>query len=104
MNVDLIFATSSTEAEAARQASQTIPVVFATHADPVGVGHVVSLPRPGGNLTGLSVLQTDLTAKALEVLKEAVPNATRFGVLFHAAAPSSGPGLQAAEAPPNGSG
>ena len=45
MNVDLIFATSSSEAEAARQASQTIAVVFATHADPVGVGHVVELFR-----------------------------------------------------------
>ena len=78
MNVDLIFATSSSEAEAARQASQTIAVVFATHADPVGVGHVVSLPRPGGSLTGLSVLQTDFTAKPSEVLKEAVPNATRL--------------------------
>ena len=73
LNVDVIFATSSTEVEAARQATRTIPIVFATHADPVGVGHVASLPRPGGNATGLSVLQTDLTAKAREVLKDAIP-------------------------------
>ena len=98
MNVDVIFATSSTEVEAARQATKTIPIVFATHADPVGIGHVASLPRPGGNITGLSVLQTDLTAKALEMLKEAVPQATRFGVLFSPAAPSHRPTLQAAEA------
>ena len=97
LNVDVIFATSSTEVEAARQATRTIPIVFATHADPVGVGHVASLPRPGGNATGLSVLQTDLTAKALEVLKVAVPHAARFGVLFSSDAPSSGPTLQAAE-------
>ena len=71
MNVDLIFATSSTEVEAAEQATKTIPIVFATHADPVGIGHVASLARPGGNITGLSVLQTDLTAKALEIFKEA---------------------------------
>src|SRR5215211_4725957 len=83
--------------KAARQATRTIPIVFATHADPVGVGHVASLPRPGGNATGLSVLQTELTAKALEVLKVAVPHAARFGVLFSSDAASSGPTLQAAE-------
>ena len=54
MNVDVIFAPSSTQVEAARQATKTIPIVFATHADPVGVGHVASLARPGGNITGLS--------------------------------------------------
>jgi putative ABC transport system substrate-binding protein len=104
LDVDVIFATSSTEVEAARQATQTIPIVFATHADPVAVGHVASLPRPGGNITGLSVLQTDLTAKALEILKEAVPHATRFGVLFSTAAPGSGPALHAAEAAGDGLG
>src|SRR5262245_17787969 len=71
-NVELIFGTSSTEVAAARQATTTIPIVFATHADPVGTGHVASLARPGGNITGLSVVQTDLTAKAIEILKEAV--------------------------------
>jgi putative ABC transport system substrate-binding protein len=97
LNADVIFATSSTEVEAARQVTRTIPIVFATHADPVGVGHVASLPRPGGNATGLSVVQTDLTTKALEVLREAVPHAARIGILFSSAAPSSGPTLQAAE-------
>jgi putative tryptophan/tyrosine transport system substrate-binding protein len=58
MNVEVIFAMSSTETEAARQATKTIPIVFATHADPVGLGHVASLVRPGGNITGLTVLQS----------------------------------------------
>ena len=98
MNVDVIFAMSSTETNAARQATKTIPIVFAAHADPVGLGHVASLPRPGGNITGLTVLQTDLTAKALEILKESVPNATRFGVIWSPTAPSYRPTLQAAEA------
>src|SRR5262245_66063144 len=51
MPVDVIFAPSSTFVEAARQASTTIPIVFAVHADPVGLGHVASLARPGGNIT-----------------------------------------------------
>jgi putative tryptophan/tyrosine transport system substrate-binding protein len=50
MNVDVIFASSSTEVEAARRATRTIPIVFAVHADPVGLGHVASLARPGGNI------------------------------------------------------
>ena len=57
-NVDVIFATSSTEVEAARQATTTIPIVFSTHFDPVGTGHVSSLARPGGNITGLAALST----------------------------------------------
>ena len=52
LNVDVIFATSSTEIGAARQATKTIPIVFATHADPVGTAHVASLARPGGNIDG----------------------------------------------------
>jgi ABC-type uncharacterized transport system substrate-binding protein len=95
MNVDVIFALSSTDTEAARQATKTIPIVFGTHADPIGVGHVASLARPGGNITGLTVVQTDLTAKALEILKEAVPHATRIGVLFSPTVPSHRPTLQA---------
>jgi putative tryptophan/tyrosine transport system substrate-binding protein len=98
MKVDVIFATSSTEVGAAKEVTKTIPVVFATHADPVGTGHVTSLPRPGGNITGMSVMQSDLTAKALAILKEAVPQATRFGVFWNSTVPSGRPTLQAAEA------
>src|SRR5437764_13894519 len=98
MNVDVLFATSSAETERARQATNTIPIVFATHADPVGLGHVASLPRPGGNITGLSVQLTETTAKQLEILKETMPQATRIGVLWSPTAPSYRPFLQAAEA------
>jgi ABC-type uncharacterized transport system substrate-binding protein len=97
-NVDIIFAPSSTEVGAAKQATQTIPIVFASHADPIGTGHVASLARPGGNITGLSVLNSELTAKALEILKEVVPNAKRFGVLSSPTVPSHVPTVKAAEA------
>src|SRR5262249_50328018 len=70
LHVDVIFASSSTQVEAARQATQTIPIVFSNHADPVGIGHVASLARPGGNITGLSMLLTDLAVKELEILTE----------------------------------
>jgi putative ABC transport system substrate-binding protein len=98
MNVDVIFATSSTEVGAVQRLTKTIPIVFATHADPMGVGHVASLAHPGGNITGLSVLMTEITAKALELLKEVVPHAMRFGVFFTPTAPSHVPMLQASEA------
>jgi len=98
MKVDLIFAASSTLVEAARQATKTIPIVFATHADPIGAGHIASLPRPGGNITGLSELTTEIDAKALEILKEVVPQATRIGVLWNPTTPSQVPGLQSVKA------
>jgi len=98
INVDIIFATSSTEVGIVQPLTKTIPIVFATHADPIGIGHVASLSRPGGNITGLSMLMTELSAKALEVLKEVLPQATRFGVLFTPTAPSYAPLLQVADA------
>ena len=98
MNVDIIFAPSSTMVEAARQATKTIPIVFANHSDPIGTGHVASLSRPGGNITGLSELTTELNAKALEMLKEAVPRATRIGILWNPTTPSQVPGMQSVEA------
>src|ERR1700751_3893982 len=73
MNVDVIFAPSSTMVEPARQATKTIPIVFSNHADPIGTGHVMSLARPGGNITGLSELATDLDAKAMEGLTKRYP-------------------------------
>src|SRR5262249_15174456 len=97
MNVDLIFAPSSTEVEGARQATNDIPIVFATHADPVGLGHVASLSRPGGNITGLSGSGADLAVKALEILKEAVPQTTRFAVFLTPSGPWHRSFLQAAK-------
>jgi putative ABC transport system substrate-binding protein len=98
MNVDIIFAMSSTEVETARQLTTTTPIVFAVHADPVGLAHVASLARPGGNITGLTVILTDIVAKQLEILKEAVPQATRIAVLFNPTAPSHRPAVHALEA------
>ena len=98
LNVDVIFAQSSTMVEPARQATSTIPIVFATHADPVGMGHVASLARPGGNITGLSMLLTELVAKELEMLTELVPQTTRVAVLWNPTTPSHPPAVQALEA------
>src|SRR5439155_26086766 len=93
----VIFAPSSTMVEPARQATGTIPIVFATHADPVGVGHVASLARPGGNITGLSMLLTDLVAKELEILTEVVPQARRIAVLWNPTTPSLPPAMKAVD-------
>jgi putative tryptophan/tyrosine transport system substrate-binding protein len=95
MNVDLILASSSTYVEPTRQATKTIPIVFATHADPVGIGHVASLSRPGGNITGLTMLLTDLAVKELEILKEAVPHARRIGIVWNPTTPSHSAALPA---------
>jgi putative tryptophan/tyrosine transport system substrate-binding protein len=98
MNVNVIFAPSSTFVEAARQVTTSIPIVFAVHADPVGLGHVASLSRPSGNITGLSMLLTELAAKELEMTNEAIPSATRIGVLWNPSTPSHPRALQAIEA------
>ena len=97
MNVDVIFAPASTQVEAARKATKTIPIVFAQHADPVGLGDVASLSRPGGNITGLSMLLTELSVKELEILKETVPHATRIGVLWDPTTPSHLTAIKAIE-------
>ena len=97
MKVDVIFASSSTQVAPARQVTTSIPIVFASHADPVGVGDVATLARPGGNITGLSMLLTELVAKELELLKEAVPNANRMGVLWNPTTPSHAAALKAVE-------
>ena len=63
--------------EPARQATKTIPVVFSNHADPVGIGHVASLARPGGNATGFTQYEYGVGAKLLELLKEISPGVMR---------------------------
>jgi putative tryptophan/tyrosine transport system substrate-binding protein len=98
MNVEVIFASSSPQVAAARQATKTIPIVFATHGDPVGVGHIASLARPGGNITGASMLLTELIAKQLELLKEVMPQATRIGVLWNPTSPAHEPAMKVVEA------
>ena len=92
---EVILASASTQVEALRKLTTTIPIVFYGHADPVGVGHVQSLSRPGGNITGVSQLMTDLSAKMLQLLKETVPDATRIGVMWNPTTPSHPPALMA---------
>jgi putative ABC transport system substrate-binding protein len=84
---------------ALKAATTSIPIVVVAHADPVGTGHVASLARPGGNITGMAVLQTELGPKGLELLHSVVPAATRIAVLWHSGTPSSVPGLNALEEP-----
>src|SRR5262250_2576180 len=99
LKVDLIVARSSIWVQPAKEATSSIPIVFLGHADPVGTGHVASLARPGGNITGMAVLQTEIGPKCLELLHTAVPAATRIAVLWHSGSPSSIPGLKALEEP-----
>jgi len=96
---DLIATRGSFFTGALKAATSSIPIVFLGHADPVGTGHVASLARPGGNITGMAVLQTEIGPKCLELLHTAVPAATRIAVLWHSGSPSSTPGLKALEEP-----
>jgi putative ABC transport system substrate-binding protein len=97
LKVDLIVARASAFVQPAKAATSSIPIVFLIHADPVGTGHVASLARPGGNITGLAVLMTDLAPKGLELLISAVPVAKRIAVLWSPDAPSHTPALKALE-------
>jgi ABC-type uncharacterized transport system substrate-binding protein len=81
LKVDLIMVTSTSSALAAKKATSTIPIVMTNVADPVAAGLVVSLARPGGNVTGLSGLSPELNTKRLEILKDAVPTLARVGLL-----------------------
>jgi putative ABC transport system substrate-binding protein len=82
LKVDVIVVGGSTVAAlAAKQATRTLPIVFALAGDPVGSGLVTSLARPGGNVTGLSILAAELVGKRLELLTQAVPGVTRVAVL-----------------------
>ncbi len=81
LKVDVIVTETSNATQAAKKATTTIPVVFATANDPVGDGHVASLARPGGNITGFSNLASELNGKKLELLKEAVSKLTRIAFL-----------------------
>jgi putative ABC transport system substrate-binding protein len=97
--MDLIVTRGSLFTGAVKAATSSIPIVFIAHADPVGSGHVASLARPGGNITGLAILQTELGAKGLEILRSVGPTVTRIAVLWHPGTPSAAPGLKALEEP-----
>lgn len=81
MNVHVIVTEGTTATRFAKEATSTIPIVMAQDPDPVGTGFVASLARPGGNITGLSNIRSALSAKRLELLKEAVPGLAHVAVL-----------------------
>lgn len=83
LNVDVIVASGTLAPHAAKSATPALPVVFTNHGDPVGSGLAVSLARPGGNVTGLSLLADELVAKQLELLKKGVPRIVRVAVLWN---------------------
>jgi len=89
LKVDVIVTAGSAPAIAAKQATSVIPIVFAAAGDPVGNGIVESLARPGGNVTGLSIQQTDLGAKRLELLREVVPNLDRLAIMANVGTPGA---------------
>ena len=83
LKVEVILAVNTPSAHAAKQATKTIPIVMTRVADPVGSGLVPSLARPGGNVTGLSILPKGLAAKQIQLLREIVPSISRVVVLFN---------------------
>ena len=97
LGVDVIVTRGSTYVQGAKTATSSIPIVFTMHADPERTRHVASLAKPGGNITGLSILMTDTNVKGLEILITALPRAKRIAVLWNPDVPSHTPGLKALE-------
>jgi ABC-type uncharacterized transport system substrate-binding protein len=83
LNLDLILANNTPAARAVQRTTSTIPIVVPVMGDPVADGLVASLARPGGNITGLTFLGPELASKRLSLLKQALPNASRVGALWH---------------------
>jgi len=91
LKVDVIYAVMEQAAQAARNATTTIPIVFAVLGDPVQSGLVASLSHPGGNLTGLTAFGSELGGKRVEFLKELIPRLSHIGVIWNPAAPTNAP-------------
>jgi putative ABC transport system substrate-binding protein len=87
LKVDVIMTGGDSELRAAKHATETIPIVMAPSGDPVTAGFVTSFARPGGNITGLSWMSPELSAKLLELLKQTMPRLVRVAVLWNAANP-----------------
>jgi putative tryptophan/tyrosine transport system substrate-binding protein len=87
LKVNVIVAEFTPAVQAAKNATQTIPIVMASAGDPVATGLVASLARPGGNVTGLSNIAAELSGKRFELLRELLPGVTRVGLLIHGADP-----------------
>src|SRR5262249_52603154 len=97
LKVDVIVAAPTPAIQAARQATTPVPIVMAISGDPVGTGLVASLARPGGNVTGLSVVTSELVGKELALLKEVVPSVRLVAVLWNPANPLGAPQLREAK-------
>ena len=89
LKVDVILTYATPSSIAAKKATAVIPIVFAAAGDPVGTGLVASLARPGGNITGLSIQQTDLASKRLEILRELLPGLRTLAILVDTGAPNA---------------
>jgi len=87
LKVDVLVLSQLSAIRAAKQATKTIPIIMVTSVDPVAAGLIDSLARPGGNITGVTVLTRDLSGKRLELLKEVVPTISRVGILLVADSP-----------------
>jgi ABC-type uncharacterized transport system substrate-binding protein len=97
LKMDVIVTAAVPAIRAVKEATSTIPIVMAVVVDPVATGLVASFARPGGNITGLSVMTPELVGKQLEMLREIVPKASRVAVLWNPANPGNPPQLRAAE-------
>ena len=97
LKVDVIVTGGASPTRAAKAATTTIPIVMTNESDPVGSGFVASLARPGGNITGLSILAPELSGKMLELLKEIVPKLSRVAVLGTSTQPGSAQMLEEVE-------
>jgi putative ABC transport system substrate-binding protein len=97
LNVDIIVSTGPRPTRSAKEATSTIPIVMAQDTDPVGNGFVASLARPGGNITGLSLLSPELSGKRLEILTEIVPKLSRMAVFGTSTYPGNAQSLKEAE-------
>src|SRR5262245_531274 len=97
LNVDLIVTMGTLAPLAAKRATSSIPIVMTSAGDPLGSGLVTSLARPGGNVTGLSLMAPDLGGKRLELLKEALPTIARVAVLWNRFNPYSANSFKEAE-------
>jgi putative ABC transport system substrate-binding protein len=95
--VDVMVTVGTLAAMAAKQATAMIPIIIAIAADPVSAGLVANLARPGGNVTGMADLGTDLSGKRLEILKEVVPGLSRVAILWNPANPAHRPALEESE-------
>ena len=97
LNLDVIVTAGSPVTRALKQATSTIPIIMGLDPDPVANGFVASLARPGGNITGLSTLATDISGKQLELLKEIVPKLSRVAILGSSTRPGYAQSLKEAE-------